>query len=92
MKMSGESDRTIRRHKKAKRDLEVQGFLSLPEFFKWKSIIARWEEEEEEEEVMLIQAPEEEVKAMPIQEPEEEATEDKVMPIHTPKEEVTEDE
>ena len=32
------SNRTIQRHKKAKRDLEAQGFLSLPEFFKQKAI------------------------------------------------------
>jgi hypothetical protein len=34
------SDRTIRRYKKAKRDLETQGFLSLPEFFKRKAMVA----------------------------------------------------
>jgi hypothetical protein len=33
---SGKSDRTIRRHKKAKRDLEAQGFFSLAEFFRQK--------------------------------------------------------
>lgn len=33
----GKSDRTMRRNKKARRDLEAQGFLALPEFFKWKS-------------------------------------------------------
>jgi hypothetical protein len=30
-------DRTLRRYKKAKRDLEAQGFLSVPEFFKLKA-------------------------------------------------------
>ena len=34
----GKSDWSIRRHKKAKRDLEVQGFLSLPKFLKLKAI------------------------------------------------------
>jgi hypothetical protein len=32
----GKSKRTIRRHKKAKRDLEAQGFFSVAEFFKQK--------------------------------------------------------
>ncbi|KAH9027416.1 hypothetical protein EDB85DRAFT_1887492 [Lactarius pseudohatsudake] len=38
------SERTIRRHKKARRDLEAQGFFSLPEFFKRKAESARQEE------------------------------------------------
>ncbi len=41
---NGKSDRTIRRHKKAKRDLEEQGFFSLPEFFKRKAESARLQE------------------------------------------------
>ncbi|KAN0139516.1 hypothetical protein V8E53_002632 [Lactarius tabidus] len=40
-KRDGKSNRSIRRHKKAKRDLEVQGFLSLPEFLKLKAVSAR---------------------------------------------------
>jgi hypothetical protein len=35
------SDRSIRRHKKVKRDLEAQGFLSLPEFLKLKAMSVR---------------------------------------------------
>jgi hypothetical protein len=41
---SRKSDRTIRRHKKIKRDLEAQGFLSLPEFFKRKAEATRQQE------------------------------------------------
>ena len=41
---NGKSDRTIRRHKKAKRDLEEQGFFLLPEFFKQKAESARLQE------------------------------------------------
>jgi len=41
---NGKSDRTIRRHKKAKRDLEAQGFFSLPEFFKRRAESARQQE------------------------------------------------
>ena len=32
------SARTIRRHKKAKKDREAQGFLPLSEFLKWKAM------------------------------------------------------
>ncbi|KAH9024109.1 hypothetical protein EDB85DRAFT_1894489 [Lactarius pseudohatsudake] len=38
------SERTIRRHKKTKRDLEAQGFFTLQEFFKQKAESARQEE------------------------------------------------
>jgi hypothetical protein len=38
---SRKSDRTIRRHKKAKRELEAQGFFSLAEFFRQKAESAR---------------------------------------------------
>ncbi|KAH9167528.1 hypothetical protein EDB89DRAFT_1909943 [Lactarius sanguifluus] len=41
---NGKSERTIRRHKKAKKDLEAQGFFSLQEFFKWKAESTRQEE------------------------------------------------
>lgn len=34
----GKSDWTMRRHKKAKRDLEEKGFVSLQEFFKQKAM------------------------------------------------------
>ena len=46
----GTSDRTIRRNKKAKRDLEAeaQGFLSLPEFFKLKATTA-WQQDAQSE-------------------------------------------
>jgi hypothetical protein len=40
----GKSERTIRRHKKAKRDLEAQGFFSLSEFFKRKAETAERQE------------------------------------------------
>jgi hypothetical protein len=40
----GKSERTIRRHKKAKRDLEAQGFFSLSEFFKQKAKTAEHQE------------------------------------------------
>jgi hypothetical protein len=36
----GNSDRTKQRNKKAKRDLEAQGFLSLPDFFKQTAMMA----------------------------------------------------
>ena len=36
----GNSDRTIRQNKKAKQDLEAQGFFSLPDFFKLKAMRA----------------------------------------------------
>ena len=35
------SARTIRRHKKAKKDREAQGFLPLSEFLKWKAMSTR---------------------------------------------------
>ncbi|KAH8992134.1 hypothetical protein EDB86DRAFT_2830565 [Lactarius hatsudake] len=41
---NGKSERTIRRHKKAKKDLEAQGFFSLQEFFKRKAESVRQEE------------------------------------------------
>ncbi|KAH9000988.1 hypothetical protein EDB83DRAFT_2324567 [Lactarius deliciosus] len=41
---NGKSERTIRRHKKAKKDLEAQGFFSLQEFFKRMAESARQEE------------------------------------------------
>ncbi|KAH9035446.1 hypothetical protein EDB83DRAFT_2318747 [Lactarius deliciosus] len=59
---NGKSERTIRRRKKLKRDLEEQGFLLLPEFFKQKAkcasamqqggveAVQHLEEEEEEPE------------------------------------------
>ena len=34
----------MRRNKKARRDLEAQGFLALPEFFKWKAMAASQQE------------------------------------------------
>ena len=40
----GKPDRTMRRNKKARRDLEVQGFLPLLEFFQWKATAA-WQQE-----------------------------------------------
>jgi hypothetical protein len=40
-KRDRKSDRSIRRHKKVKRDLEAQGFLSLPEFLKLKAMSTR---------------------------------------------------
>ena len=42
------SKRTQDRHKKRKRDLEAQGFLSLPEFFKQKATSVEQEESEAE--------------------------------------------
>ena len=47
----GKSKRTQDRHKKRKRDLEAQGFLSLPEFFKRKA--TSMEQEESKAEVIL---------------------------------------
>ena len=44
----GTSDRTIRRNKKAKRDLEALGFLSLPEFFKLKATTAQQQDAQSE--------------------------------------------
>ena len=44
----GISDRTISRNKKAKRDLEAQGFLSLPKFFKLKATTA-WQQDAQSE-------------------------------------------
>ena len=40
----GKSDRTVRRNKKARRDLEAQGFLPLLEFFQWKATAAQQQE------------------------------------------------
>ena len=45
----GKSERTIRRHKKAKRDLEAQGFFSLPEFFKRKGLSTKHEVQTEDQ-------------------------------------------
>jgi hypothetical protein len=52
---STKSERTIRRHKKLKTDQEAKGFLSFPDFFKWKAEQAR-----EQESLKAVQCHEEE--------------------------------
>ncbi|KAN0140194.1 hypothetical protein V8E53_002090 [Lactarius tabidus] len=71
----GKSKRTIRRHKKAKRDLEAQEFFSVAEFFKQKVKSSEWEDSNEtvvgnmsggEGNAVLIPACAEEVEVMEV--------------------------
>ena len=60
----GPSDRTIRRWKQAKRHMEAQGFLSLPDFFKHRDERAK-QHERSKAELMVVEAVPEDSEDMP---------------------------
>ena len=69
----GRSERTIRRHKRAKMLMEAKGFLSLPEFFRWSTEKTQQQEFETEPAKVAEGRSENtpETLAMPLTSPEE---------------------
>ena len=87
----GKSDRTMRRNKKARRDLEAQGFLPLSEFFQWKATADQQQESQVTPRMGSAPGVEKGAALVILLEEEDEEEEDEMgtntTPIHTSEEE-----